>query len=130
MIELLKRLSELQPDRCRHYDDDLSEDFTLKRGEGFITVWAVGLGDISTCGLDTIQGAMQETIAAHPAKLRLRLENATERWYATLLDAEGTCLSEADSEAAIAVLRVYVSYLDLHTDDEALMADAVEGGGA
>ncbi|MBW4661010.1 MAG: hypothetical protein KME15_20225 [Drouetiella hepatica Uher 2000/2452] len=111
---LLIEWAALEPTRCYHHKDDLSEDFSVHRGKTLNTIWAVNLGDISTSGLDTLQGAIQEAIAYRG--YLFTLESATDGLlYARIRDKVFASGAKGwygkSTEGAIALLEAYVECL-------------------
>jgi len=121
IADLIKRWSELEPERCRAYQgglSDLDSPFmysvllTVGRRSGWVEIGLMNTAS-STSGLATLQYALQQAIVAHG--FRLRLEYLTERWEAvvsTRRDDRGFLPYENGDEPTIVILRSYVSCLE------------------
>lgn len=111
LAELLKRLTELEPEICQSLDEPHSHWYVIRlRGEGE----PIDSKDPGKYALAYLQLAVQDAIVDR--NLRCRIENAPDGWFVTLTDSTTTMPEffpvHHDKECAVALLKAYISYLE------------------
>jgi len=116
MIELLEKLSRLDPKICDRRKDGYTIDCYSDSGDLWMSV-RLDLDDLpyglSTKPLAYITAALQQAIANYPG-LQYRLQSAGDGVHAFVWNAEEgeIAVEKVDAEAAIALLSAYVTWLE------------------
>ena len=116
MIELLERLSRLDPKICDRYKDGFSLNCYSASGNVWMTV-LLHFEDLPyelpPKSLACMQSALQQAIADYPG-LQYRLQSASDGVHAFVWNAEEGEISveKVDAEPAIALLVSYVLWLE------------------
>lgn len=124
MNELLKRWTELEPKRCQQAigldSHPIDGSFLVydSSGEGYWVEPGTGEEAVLLIDLAMLQALLQQAIAHH--KLLFRLENTVQgTHYATVLHLETGRMGQGnDAEAAIALLKAYVAWLERNTEPQ------------
>jgi len=116
MIELLEKLSRLDPKICDRYKDGFSLNCYSASGNVWMTVllhFEDLLYELPPKSLACMQSALQQAIAAYPS-LHYRLQNSSDGIHASVWNAEDEEITfdSVDGEAAIALLSAYVLWLE------------------
>jgi|GEM_PF-1111708 len=116
MIELLEKLSRLDPKICDRYKDGYNINCYSASGDRWMTV-CLYLDDLqyglSPKSLAYITAALQQAIANYPG-LHYQLKSSDDGVHASIWSAEDDdfTIDSVDGEATIALLSAYVSWLE------------------
>ena len=116
MIELLEKLSRLDPKICDRYKDGFSLNCYSASGNVWMTV-LLHFEDLPyelpPKSLACMQSALQQAIANYPG-LHYRLQNSSDGVRASVWNAEDESITfdRVDAEPAIALLAAYVLWLE------------------
>ena len=116
MIELLEKLSRLDPKICDRYKDGYNINCYSASGDRWMTVCLFFESfpyELTPKPLAYITAALQQSIAAYP-NLRYQLQNSSDGVHASIwsTDDEEITFDSVDRDAAIALLSVYVLWLE------------------
>ncbi len=118
IADLLKRWSELEPDRCRCYEGDLMMpsmyDVWFFDGleECWVTIGSFNRPRMSLSGLAILQYALQQAVVAHNFWLRLENSEGWEAVVSTTDEDRGFFPYEQGEEPAIVILKSYMARLE------------------
>jgi len=116
MIELLEKLSRLDPKICDRYKDGYNVNCYSASGDRWTTV-CLYLDDLpyglSPKSLAYIAAALQQAIANYPG-LHYQLKSFSDGTHASIWNAEDEEITfdSVDGEPAISLLSAYVSWLE------------------
>ena len=116
MIELLEKLSRLDPKICDRYKDGFRLNCYSKSGNVWMTV-LLHFEDLPyelpPKSLACMRSALQQAIADYPS-LHYQLQNSSDGVRASVWNAEDEEITfdSVDGEAAIALLSAYVLWLE------------------
>lgn len=100
----LRRWSDLEPARCREVD----EMFDVFQDGFWSSIFSLRISNtISSSGLNSLQGALQEALTNRDLSLRLNYSPDNRQWTADL-----PSVTRAFDEPAIALLQAYVAALE------------------
>lgn len=107
LAELLKRLTELEPEICQSLDEPHSHWYVIRlRGEGE----PIDSKDPGKYALAYLQLAVQDAVVDR--NLRCRIENDENGWYAVIQREDFPLVLQTDKECAVALLKAYISYME------------------